>query len=163
MNEEWRDVVGFEGLYEVSNFGVIRNRHGLSLTPAIHHLGYYQLGLWKDGTRKNLRLHRVVAEAFFEDFNEYPQVDHIDGDLSNNSLDNLRMATQSQNKRAYSKTWGMSLFRGVSKHNKKWRARLTLNNKTKSIGSFDTEEEAAAAWNEAATSNGFFMEALNNV
>lgn len=65
MHEEWRPVVGYEGLYEVSSEGRVRNIHlNHVLTPWVNQDGYNQLGLRKDGKRNQRLVHRLVCEAF---------------------------------------------------------------------------------------------------
>ena len=104
MEEVWRPVVGYEGLYEVSSLGNVRslpnNRHKepLLLTQAVHWKGYLRVALRKKGERKYKRVHRLVAEAFIPNPENKPTVNHKDGQRSNNCLDNLEWATMSENK-----------------------------------------------------------------
>lgn len=92
--EEFRDVVGYEDLYEVSNEGRIRNKNtGRILKPNKIHNGYLQVSLCKDGERKPALVHRLVAQAFLPNPNHYPQVNHKDEDKTNNSVDNLEYCT----------------------------------------------------------------------
>ena len=114
---------------------------------------------------KMFLMHRIVAEAFLDDFLDLPQVDHIDGDGANNDVSNLRMATSKQNHRAHQrKPKGCSSqYRGVSweKNCKKWRAQCMVDGKKKNLGSFDDEREAAIARDSYAFSQGFPLEGLN--
>lgn len=109
-------------------------------------------------------VHRLIAEAFLPDFDSR-SVDHINGDQSDNRPVNLRMATESQNRRAFrTKQKGCtSKYRGVSwqKKMQKWAAQVTKCGKNTHIGLFDVEEDAAKAWDSAAIENGYFNEALN--
>lgn len=105
MVEEWRWIKGYEGLYEVSNLGNIRSwiKAGgggttMRSSPRIrkHYIrkdGYHYIGL----IDKSYQVHRLVAEAFIPNPENKPQVDHIDTDPSNNRVDNLKWATQSEN------------------------------------------------------------------
>ena len=108
--EIWKDVVGYEGLYLVSNFGRIVSlprpintpKGGKVsklriLTPRLNSGGYYQVAFCINKTFKQPHIHKVVAEAFIPNPNNYPQVDHIDCDKLNNKVDNLRWCTQSMN------------------------------------------------------------------
>lgn len=96
MREKWRSVVGYEGLYEVSNFGRIRRIRIVVQTRKKH--GYMQVSL-KDsgGARKSLRVHRIVAEAFIPNPEGKPQVNHRDENPENNRADNLEWATAAEN------------------------------------------------------------------
>lgn len=89
--EVWIEVEGFPH-YEVSNFGSVYNarmRRELYLrqTPK----GYMVVTLHDNGRRKDCLVHRLVAQAFLEDFREGLQIAHVDGDLSNNHVSNLRV------------------------------------------------------------------------
>lgn len=102
--EEWRDVVGFEGLYMVSNLGRIlsipRSRcHGGILNPSICPVsGYPYVGLRKDNRSIRLKLHQIVAKAWIPNPNNYPHIDHIDTDRTNASVSNLRWVTRTMNR-----------------------------------------------------------------
>lgn len=104
MQEIWKPVLGYEGLYEVSNLGNIRNM----LTNKIFHIKkgcpYKKVRLKNsNGEAKNLYVHRIVAEAFIDNHDNLPQVNHIDGNKLNNNADNLEWVSSSENIRhAYS-------------------------------------------------------------
>ena len=97
MKEEWRSVIGYEGLYEVSSCGQIKSlRKGALLTP--HKInGYYVIRLCKNGKSKNYKIHRLVAEAFIPNPENKPEVDHIDTNKRNNMVENLRWVTRQEN------------------------------------------------------------------
>lgn len=116
-SEIWKDVVGYEGLYQVSNLGRIKS---LDRRARIHNGAYRQVkghivpirkgektnypfvGLTKNHNASLIRVHRIVAEAFIPNPNNYPQVNHKDGDKTNNCVSNLEWVTCSQNiKHAY--------------------------------------------------------------
>ena len=101
MNEIWRPVVGYEGLYEVSSFGNFRkicvNGNVKSLKATKNNYGYYTIGLWKNHKVKQFRISRLIAEAFIPNLENKPYVDHIDTDKSNNKVDNLRWVSPSEN------------------------------------------------------------------
>lgn len=99
LGEVWKDVVGFEGRYKVSNFGrikSIRNGKETVLRPDKMKLGYLRCHFWVNGKSKKFLLHILITKAFgvFEDGKE---INHIDGDKSNNSIANLEACTRSQN------------------------------------------------------------------
>ena len=97
MIEEWRPIVGFEGLYEVSNTGQVRNCRGKLLRPGLNHNGYLKCVLCKKGKTKTIYIHRLVAQAFLPNPDNLPQVNHKDEDKTNNSVDNLEWCNSKYN------------------------------------------------------------------
>lgn len=101
MTEEWRDVVGYEGLYQVSNFGRIKSLPKYyfgerMLSPTDNGSGYLIVSLTKNEKRKNHYIHRIVAEAFIPNKENKPTVNHKDRDKQNNIISNLEWATFSE-------------------------------------------------------------------
>ena len=108
----WKDVVGFEGRYQVSNMGQVRSldiclpckNGGVSVHKGkikpLHknNRGYVTVGLCKERKTHRKLLHRLVAEAFVDKSEEKTQVNHIDGDISNNRASNLEWVTDNENK-----------------------------------------------------------------
>ena len=98
MGEIWKDIKGYEGLYKISSLGNIfslisgRNRK-LKLSKA----GYLMIDLYKNGEGKWFRVHRLVAEAFIPNPNNYPIVLHLDNNKSNNHYNNLKWGTVQEN------------------------------------------------------------------
>ena len=103
--EEWKPVVGFEGLYEVSNLGNVRSiqfhgkRRIKELSQFSDKLGYRRVKLrkWDDSIAGSFQVHRLVAMSFIPNPDNKPQVDHIDTNPSNNRVDNLRWVTSMEN------------------------------------------------------------------
>lgn len=97
MNEIWKDIKGYEGLYQVSNLGRIKSfpRNGTRSKEAAilrgHDTpkGYMQICLTKDRVRKTIKIHRLVAEAFLPNPTNLPQINHKDENKQNNRVDNL--------------------------------------------------------------------------
>ena len=95
MKEIWKDILGYEGLYQVSNFGRVKSlnykRTGKEriLKLLKHKCGYLYIGLHKDNNVKNYYIHRLVAEAFIDNPNNLPQVNHKDENKLNNVVSNL--------------------------------------------------------------------------
>lgn len=100
MQEEWRDIAGYEGLYQVSNYGRVKNaKTGRIMKPKNNGRGYLCLSLHINGKRKFYNIHRLVANAFIPNIENKPEIDHIDCDQSNNRTDNLRWVTRLENMR----------------------------------------------------------------
>ena len=103
MNEIWKDIKDYEGLYQVSNIGNVKSlarvvSHKITghrtiperiLKPNSDGAGYLYVSLSKDGKKRNPKIHRLVAEAFIPNLENLPQVNHIDEDKSNNRVTNL--------------------------------------------------------------------------
>jgi hypothetical protein len=139
-------------------------RHLLSQCDNGH--GYFVVGIRTfDGKSRNLRVNRVVAQAFLPDYSEEMQVHHIDGDRENNHLNNLRMVTCQQNHRSCRRkpVWAKSKYRGVawSKSCKKWQATVIQHGRQTVIGMFTDEIEAAHARDAAAWVEGYDISAIN--
>lgn len=107
MAEEWRDIAGYEGLYQISNLGNVKSlirwkgTHYLptekSLQKTKTTTGYWKVELTKDKVKKSLRVHRLVAIAFIPNNEGKPHVNHRDGNPLNNNVDNLEWCTQKEN------------------------------------------------------------------
>ncbi len=107
MKEIWKDIEEYEGLYQISNLGrvkrilfinnIISKPENRILSNKLDNLGYVQVTLCKNGTRKYKRIHRLAAKAFLPNPNNLPCVNHKDGDKNNNRIDNLEWCTHSYN------------------------------------------------------------------
>ena len=98
MNEEiWKDIPEYEGLYQISNFGNVRTLmyHGFKrknprlLKPQKNSRGYLQVSLCKDNSIIKVFVHRLVAQSFIKNPNNYTIINHKDENPSNNKVDNL--------------------------------------------------------------------------
>ena len=93
-----KDVKGYEGLYQISDSGVvISSKTGKELKPWKNNKGYQCIDLTKDGERKHVLLHRLVAENFVPNPNNHPIVLHLDNNKLNVSPENLQWGTYSEN------------------------------------------------------------------
>jgi len=169
--EEWRDISGYEGLYQVSDFGRVKslartdyNKNGRILPikeriMATHSngVGHIKLTLSNGNSRSKKYVHRLMAEAFVPNPNGYKLINHIDGNPSNNTLPNIEWVSMRENvthglKKSDSRKKS-SVFPGVHLNtintNKKWKAMLFLNGKHNFLGNFYTEEEAHEAYQKA--------------
>lgn len=105
--EVWKDIEGYEGIYQVSNTGRVRsldrlnsigqNRKGKILKEKVHTNGYHFVTLYKNKTRREKLIHRIVAETFLENKGNKRVVNHIDGVKTNNNVSNLEWATHKEN------------------------------------------------------------------
>ena len=145
MTEIWKTIENYE-TYSVSTFGqVMNNVTGKLLKGSKNSCGYVNTILSKNGEPKNYLVHRLVALAFIQNPESKSQVDHIDNNPSNNSLENLRWASRRENNmntQIYSNN--TSGVKGIYWHNrhKKWCAHITIDRKSIYLGSFATKEEA---------------------
>lgn len=98
MEEIWKDIENYEG-YQVGNLGRIKNREGKIKTTYIQNKGYYCVSIYADGKTHHPTVHRLVAQAFIPNPNNYTQVNHIDCDKSNNTVSNLEWCNQNYNYR----------------------------------------------------------------
>ena len=97
--EIWKPVVGYEGLYMVSNIGRVMNCRTGRILSDYYHQGYRRVDLCKNGKRKHWRVHRLVAMAFVDGYKEGLVVNHIDECKDNNVWTNLEWMTQADNVR----------------------------------------------------------------
>lgn len=112
LQEEWRDIPGYEGLYQVSNLGRVKSSErrvwgGCSyytkkekvLKNSVMKIGYCRVSLSKDARQEQFYVHRLVAEAFIPNPDNLNEVDHIDANQQNNVVSNLRWVTHYENMR----------------------------------------------------------------
>lgn len=103
MEEIWKDIEGYEGLYQVSNIGNVRSfesdkfHKGRLLKPYKMKNGYLQVCLYSRGTKKKYLVHRLVAKAFIANICLFEQVNHIDEDKENNCVSNLEWCDSKYN------------------------------------------------------------------
>jgi len=155
MIEEYRAVKGYEGLYEVSNFGNIKSLkrkrvlNDKILNPPINQKGYRLVNLNKNGLKYKIEVHQLIAIAFL---NHIPNgfkivVDHIDNNRLNNRLDNLQLINQRENT-SKDRKGGTSKHIGVHwvKPSKKWKAAILINGKSKYLGLYTNEIQASNAY-----------------
>lgn len=107
MEEIWKDIKGYEGLYQVSNLGRVKrilfiNRICIKekekmLKPRQNKFGYLLVSLSKNGKIKQITIHRLVAETFLNNPNNYSDINHKDENKQNNNVDNLEFCTHKYN------------------------------------------------------------------
>lgn len=97
MREVWEDIAGYDGRYQVSIWGRIRNEKGEIMKPYVNEKGYLKVTLQDGKTRDKVRISRIVAETFIPNYDHKPEVNHKDGDKMNNSVTNLEWVTRGEN------------------------------------------------------------------
>lgn len=159
MNKEleWKWIKGFEGMYKIYRDGRVwseRTKRFRKQELMKAGNGYYMVGLWNNYKRKQVGIHRLVAEAFVSNPNKYKEVDHINRDSRDNKVENLRWATRGMNVRnkvekirKNNRTGYIGVYQRESK---RWTALIGHKYKVLCIGTFDTANEAALAYNRVA-------------
>ena len=158
MTEEWKDIEGYEGIYQVSNLGRVRSldhkaRHrsrtgnefevtykGRIRKQVPNENGYSIVMVKNDGKSRALKVHRLVAQAFIPNPDNLPFVNHKDEDPSNNRADNLEWCTHEYNVR-----YGTAIMRVRNTQLKRANAVLQLDNDGNVLGRFLSLERAAEA------------------
>jgi hypothetical protein len=152
MQEEFRDVEGYEGLYQVSNLGNVKSLiYGKEriLKLSFDGSGYLKIDLYKNKIQKTIHIHQLVAMAFL---NHTPcgmklVVNHKDFNKLNNNVENLEIVTsrENTNKKHFKSS---SKYTGVNwhKNRNKWQSQILINGKIIYLGLFKTELEASNAY-----------------
>lgn len=130
MEEIWKDVEGFEGLYQISSRGRLKSfkqyKEGKILRLTNKKGGYFSFVLQGIGhARRSVRIHRLVATAFIPNPDNLPQVNHIDGNKQNNAVENLEWCTASENHRHALKQ-KPEILQGMIRYNKYNRPRTVI-------------------------------------
>ena len=123
--EEWRPVKGFEGLYECSSIGRIKSLKNGIITQQKNNTGRLKVQLWKNGKKKPMYVHRIVAEAFLPNPQNLETVNHIDENPLNNRVDNLEWMSMRDNVR-YSNTKKINQYTIEGKFIRTWDAMMDI-------------------------------------
>ena len=149
-----KNILGIEFKYEDDKmYRKFKTKWSCCSDVKPNNKGYIPIGI----NKKRYLLHRIIYKYFNEDFDitdtSYNNfIDHIDIDPTNNKIENLRLATRSQNNRNQKKIENCSSkYKGVCwhKYHKKWCASIHINNKLKHLGYFDNEEDGYECYKKA--------------
>jgi hypothetical protein len=152
MIEIYKDVIGYEGIYQVSNLGNVKsmkfNKEKI-LKPSKDSKGYLSINLSVNGVVKMRNIHQLVAESFLNHkrCGYKLVVNHLDFNKTNNNVSNLEIVSARENcNKKHLKS--SSQYTGVhwNKNLKKWMAYITISRKAKYLGCFDDELRAAHAY-----------------
>lgn len=157
--EEWKDINGYEGFYQISNLGRVKSlerkiftsngkrmtRKERILKPFKNTKGYLQVRFWLGNHDESFKVHRLVALMFLDDYEADKQINHINGIKIDNNVENLEVVNQMENMGHRATTLNKKP-RGVRKHHNRWKAQTTVKGDVYSFGYFSTKEEAYKAF-----------------
>lgn len=147
MEEIWKDIEGFEGLYQVSNLGRVKHLQGYNhkkefvLTPYLDDKGYFHVSLSKENKIKKRLVHRLVALTFLDNHRQCKEVDHINGVRNDNRVENLRWCTRKEN-------CNYPLYRENSSKDGCWmyQRNLELHPRARKVGQYDMNGILIQVW-----------------
>lgn len=156
MKEVWKDIEGYEGLYQISNFGNVKSLDrkvnaknnkkrlikGTFLKLRFNNRNYNIVSLYKNNIQEVRFIHRLVAETFIPNPENKPEVNHIDGDKQNNKIDNLEWCTRTENNKH---AWKTGLNK-VSDNQKKAAAQSAKKRFSKKIIQYDLKGNFIKEW-----------------
>jgi hypothetical protein len=135
MEEIWKDIPEYEGMYQISNLGNVKSQHynhmsgqkpGKLLKVTLMKNGYVSLGLRMCDTNKTHLLHRLIAEAFIPNPDNKPNINHINAIRNDNCIENLEWCTQSENI-LHAFKMGTKVPTGPKKGTKPWNTNKKLS------------------------------------
>ena len=142
MKEIWKDIIGYEGMYQVSNLGNVKSLDRIIWNGHVHHLHkgrimkpkgkkYTEVILCKEGKMKKWFIHRLVAIHFITNPNNKPQVNHLNGVPDDNRLENLEWCTQEENMQHAWENGLLVAYNRTGKNNPNYKhgKRMLLNSK----------------------------------
>lgn len=153
--EIWKDVVGYEGIYFVSNMGNIKSihRNNKYLLMQKTHDGYLRVTLCNNGKRQRFHAHRIVANAFIENKENKKCVNHINSIRHYNRLDNLEWVTHRENTHHYYNKKTNHIGISYAKIMNVYQVKIFINKKSIYLGSYKSLEEAIKVNNNYKSKN----------
>lgn len=156
--EIWKDIEGYEGLYQVSNLGNVKSLSKEKTTKLIgifktkekilskgkDSRGYYSVVLYKNKIKKDISVHRLVAMAFIPNPENKPTVNHIDGNKCNNNVENLEWCTYQENTQHAYRTGLNPILKG--KDNPMYGRHAENHNHSKPVEQYDLEGNFIKKW-----------------
>jgi len=113
MEEIWKDIKNYEKLYKISNYGrLFSYKSNKILRYSVRPNGYLKYSLYKNGRYEHISMHRLVAQAFIPNPNNYQIVNHIDENKTNNQVDNLEWCISK-----YNVNYGTGIKKGQRRRN----------------------------------------------
>lgn len=175
MQEIWKDIKGYEGLYQVSNLGRVKTLKAWNgnkykkkyidvdkiIKPMKEKSGYLKVVLHNRNKKQNKRIHRLVAEAFIENPNNYKCINHIDSNKQNNDMNNLEWCTQkynvvdavNKNLRKFTYKGKYNKYISFDKRYNTFSVNISMEGKRIHLGIFKNIKEAINTRNEFLKSN----------
>lgn len=155
--EVWKDVKGYEGYYQISNWGRVKSLDRIILKSGFPHKvkerilkqcfdgNYLCVGLYKESKNYSIRIHNLVGLHFIDNPNNQPILNHIDDDKLNNYYKNLEYCNYRENVNHHHNKGNKKCGVFFDKKAEKWRGQITINRKQLHLGTFNTQLEAYAA------------------
>lgn len=143
--EEWRDIPGYEGWYQVSNLGRVRSMRRISpsiMSPSTYN-GYHRVNLSNGGKYTTIHIHRLVAMVFLPNPYNYPQVNHLDGNRQNNNINNLEWCSRSQNQ--------IHAYRVLGRARPRCRSVIQMDDNENILNMFESISQASRYCNVSVT------------
>ena len=163
MEEIWKDIKEYEGLYQVSNLGNIKSlRRNKLIKYSKDNKGYLRTSLAKNGINRTVKVHRIVAQAFINNDENKPQVNHKNGNKTDNNVENLEWVSNQENQ---NHSWNTGLRKkgkehwsygkippqlakviGCGKNNPNYNNRGVKNPLSKKVQQLDKENKIIKLW-----------------